>query len=321
MQFGRGCRFSCDFCAISVFFERRHKVRRTRDVLAEIENQQRKFVFFVDDNFLSDHQAAKRFLKELIPLRIRWVSQGSLDMTNDPELMQLLADSGCLGNVIGFESLDPRNLQRMKKGPNLLRSDGSKPFRHGWDQYDKPIQILRDHHLQTWAAFTLGHDHDTLELIRETSDFALRNKFCFAAYNILMPYPGTPLYQRLQAENRLLYDGRWWLHPEYRFNHAAFVPRNMSPDELTEACRECRRVWNTPASIFRRMWDPKTHLHSPVRLFAYLRYNPLYAREGRKKQGMLFGLFRQNPGERLPADKVSQTPGLSSETPVAELVG
>ena len=113
-----------------------------------------------------------------------------------------------------------------------------------------------------------------------------------------MPYPATPLYDRLKEENRLLFDGRWWLHPEYRFNQAAFVPKLMTPDELTEACWECRRNWNTPRSIFWRMWDFKTHLSSPVRLAAYLQYNPIYAREARKKQGMLFGLFRRSAGQR-----------------------
>ncbi len=124
MQFSRGCRFPCDFCAISRFFERNHYVRPTRDILAEIEQQNRKLIFFVDDNFLSDHEAAKRFLRELIPLRIRWVSQASIDMTHDLELMELLAESGCLGNVIGFESLNPGNLQQMKKAPNLVKKEG-----------------------------------------------------------------------------------------------------------------------------------------------------------------------------------------------------
>jgi radical SAM superfamily enzyme YgiQ (UPF0313 family) len=290
MQFGRGCRFACDFCSISVYFGRTQFVRRTHEVLAEIEAQDRRFVFFVDDNFLSDHQAAKLFLRELIPLKLRWVSQASLDMTRDPELMDLLEESGCLGNVIGFESLDRRNLRSMKKAPNLGR--------HVLDGYDKACEILRKHHFQTWASFTLGHDHDTPESIRETLDFAMRQKFCFAAFNILMPYPTTPLYARLREEGRLLWDGRWWLHPEYRFNQAAFVPANMSPDELTEACWNCRREWNTVGSIFRRMWDLKTHLSSPARLGAYLGYNPLYAKEAYKKQGMLFGLFRDSVNTR-----------------------
>ncbi len=290
MQFSRGCRYRCEFCAISAFFDHQHHVRPAREILTEIESQERKLVFFVDDNFLADHEAAKRFLRELVPMRIRWVSQASIDMTEDPELMELLVASGCLGNVIGFESLDRRNLKSMKKAPNLMRRD--------WDAYQGPCRVLRDHHLQTWAAFTLGHDHDTVESIRETFDFAMHHKFCFAAFNILMPYPGTPLYDRLAAGGRLLWDGQWWLHPEYRYNHAAFVPQNMSPEELTEVCWSCRRDWNTKAAIFRRVWDWKTHLSSLRRLAVYLAYNPLYAREAYKKQGMLFGLSRDSVAPR-----------------------
>ena len=291
MQFSRGCRFACDFCAISVFFNRTQFVRRTAEVLAESQN--RRFIFFVDDNFLSNHEAAKLFLRELIPMRIKWVSQASIDMTNDLELMELLAESGCLGNVIGFESLNPDNIKAMKKAPNLMQNAPQGSFRSGWDRYQAQCEILRDYHLQTWAAFTLGHDFDTEESIKETLDFAMQSKFCFSAFNILMPYPGTPFYDRLQRENRLLWDGNWWLHPEYRFNHAAFVPKNMTPEELTEACWQCRYQWNKASSIFHRMWDFKTHMSSLTRLSVYLQYNPLYAKEAYKKQGMLFGLFRK----------------------------
>jgi hypothetical protein len=174
----------------------------------------------------------------------------------------------------------------MKKAPNLVRK--------GWDRYESACRVLREHHLQTWAAFTLGHDGDTVGSIKETFDFTMTQKFCIAAYNILMPYPGTPLYDRLRREGRLLWDGRWWLHSEYRFNHAAFIPKNMTPEELTEACWYCRDNWNRASSIVRRMFDFKTHLSSPTRLGVYLAYNPLYAKETLKKQGMLFGLFRNS---------------------------
>lgn len=288
MQFSRGCRFACTFCAISSYFGRGHFVRRTREVLDEIEAQDRRFVFFVDDNFLSDHEAAKAFLRELVPMRIRWVSQASIDMTTDPELMQLLADSGCMGNVIGFESLERRNLRSMGKGPafRMRRGDGGELV---WDRYADAVAILRAHHLQTWAAFTLGHDHDTPETIRATADFALENKFCFGAFNILMPYPGTPLYDRLAREQRLLYDGRWWLHPEYRFNHASFQPARMTPAELTEACWQARQRWNGIGSVWRRLWDFDTHLHTPRRALTYLAYNPIYRKETLKKQGLRLG--------------------------------
>ena len=292
MQFSRGCRFACDFCAISTYFDRRHFVRRIDEVLAEIEAQERRLIFFVDDNLLNDHAAAKAFLRALIPLKIRWVSQASIDMTTDPELMDLVEASGGLGCVIGFESLDPRSLRSMKKAPSFLL--------RGWDRYETACDVLRQHHLQTWAAFTLGHDHDTLESIQATSEFARRHNFCFAAYNILMPYIGTPLYARLEREGRLLWDGRWWLHPAYRFNHAAFVPKHMSPDELTEACWRCRYDWNRASSVFKRMWDFKTHLSSPTRLAVYWTYNPLYAREAFRKHGMWFGRFRDSIHPHTP---------------------
>lgn len=316
MQFSRGCRFRCDFCAISAFFDHSHFVRRTREVLDEIEQQNRKLIFFVDDNFLSNHEAAKRFLRDLVPMRIRWVSQASIDMTDDPELMELLVESGCVGNVIGFESLDPRNIKGMRKAPNLVK-------RQTWDNYEKRCQVLRDHHLQTWAAFTIGHDFDTPESIRETFDFAMENKFCFAAYNILMPYPNTPLYRRLEEEGRLLWDGRWWLHPDYRYNHAAFVPRNMSPDELTEACWECRYKWNNKLAILQRMWDFKTHLSSLYRLGIYLTYNPIYGRESWRKQGMLFGLSRSSVTTRAPGPMAHLGPAAPAAAPQrpAALVG
>lgn len=290
VQVGRGCRFACEFCAISAFFKQQHTIRPAGEVLSEIGSQNRKLIFFIDDNFVSNHELAKAFLRQLIPLKIRWVGQGSIDMTEDPELMDLLEESGCQGLVIGFESIDPENLRLMRKASNL-----SKKFK-GWDCYDRQIQVLRKHHLQTWAAFTLGYDNDTPDTIRETLDFAEDNKFCFAAFNILMPYPGTPLYDRLQAEGRLLYGGKWWLHADYRVNSAAFVPRNMTPEQLTEAVWQCRKRWNSFPSIFKRVWDVQTHLNSAYRLGSYLAYNRLYAREALKKNGMFLGKQRAGPG-------------------------
>ncbi len=283
LQYGRGCRFACDFCAITRFFDRTQTVRPVADVIAEINDQDRKLLFFIDDNFVSDFDAAKELMRALIPLNIRWVSQGSIDMTEDPELMDLIEASGCQGFVIGFESVEPESIRGMRKASNL-----SRKFK-GWDRYSRQVEILREHHLQTWAAFTLGHDGDTLESIDETFHFAEGNKFCFAAFNILMPYPGTPLYGRLREEGRLLWDGKWWLHPDYRFNHAAFVPKHMTPDELTEAVWQCRYRWNSAGSILKRVWDTSTHLSSLYRLGTYFVYNRLFASEAFTKHGMYFG--------------------------------
>lgn len=279
LQFGRGCRFRCEFCAVGAFFQHRHTHRPVDDVVAEIRAQPRRTLFFVDDNLIADHAAAKELLRALVPLGVRWVSQASLDQVHDPELMQLFVDSGCMGNVLGFESLDPANLREMNKRQNL------SPF-----DPDEVAATLRSYGLQTWAAFLLGYDHETVESVRATCEWAIEKRFTFAAFNILMPYPGTPVYDRLREQGRLLYDGRWWLHPDYRFNHAAYRPARMTPDELTEAAWECRRRWNSLGSILHRVGDRRTNLSSPTRLALYLMYNPLYRREAFKRQGLVLGL-------------------------------
>ncbi|MCP4542872.1 MAG: B12-binding domain-containing radical SAM protein [Chloroflexi bacterium] len=281
VQFSRGCRFACEFCAVSTYFDQQHHCRAVTETIREIENQPRKHIFFVDDNLLANHTAAKVLLRALIPLRIQWVSQASIDMTEDPELMELIAESGCLGNVIGFESIDAHNLTEIDKLPNL---------NGGADRYARQIEILRQYGLQTWAAFTLGHDQDTPESIQALLEFALENRFTFAAFNVLMPYPGTPLYQRLQTENRLLYDGQWWLHPEYRFNYAAFRPAKMSADELTQLGFHCRKEFNSFKNIIWRALEPRTNMGSLYRFAIYAVYGRLFRQESFKKHGMRLGL-------------------------------
>jgi radical SAM superfamily enzyme YgiQ (UPF0313 family) len=280
LQFGRGCRYRCEFCAVGAYFDHHQYSRPVDEVVAEIQSQPRRDLFFVDDNLIADPEAAKRLLRALVPLRVRWVSQASIDQVRDPELMALLVESGCLGNVIGFESLEPGSLRQMRKGPNLV----------DFDRYEEAVSVIRGHHLQTWAAFVLGYDHDTPASILATCDWAIEHHFAFAAFNVLMPYPNTPLYRRLEEEGRLLYDGKWWIHPSYRFNHAAFRPARMTADELTEAAWACRRRWNSPPSIVRRAFDFETNMRSPLRLAVYALYNPLYRREAFKRQSMRLGL-------------------------------
>lgn len=280
LQFGRGCRFRCEYCAIGTYFDHHQYVRPVAEVVAEIEAQGRRNLFFVDDNILADFEAAKELFRALIPLKVRWVSQATIDQTRDRELMDLMVASGCLGNVIGFETLDPRNLEAMNKKSNL---------QGGFERYEAQIEILRDYGLQTWAAFLIGYDYDTPESIDDLFRWALDHKFTFAAFNVLMPYPGTAVYERFRKEKRLLYGGEWWLHPDYRFNHAAYRPHLMTADELTEAGWRCRSRYNSIPAIVSRAFDFKTNMRSPLRFGLYCAYNPLFRRESFKKQGMMLG--------------------------------
>lgn len=242
--------------------------------------QDRKFVFFVDDNIATDQKALTELCHALVPLKINWISQASLDVTQNKALMAIMQKSGCWGHVMGFESITPQSLRDAKKSPNIK----------GFSHYANEIKILREHGLQTWAAFTLGYDSDTLQSIEDTVAFALKHRFAFAAYNILMPYPNTPFYRQLQQERRLLYDEKWWLHPEYRFNQAAFIPKSMSPDELTDACHAARTHFNSIPSMIRRFSDIGVTLQSMRRVLSFWRYSLLFRKEVYKKHGMRFGL-------------------------------
>jgi len=280
VQFSRGCRFACSFCAVARYFDRGQYYRDIREVIAEIESQPRRLVFFVDDNINSYPERSLELYRALKPLRIRWVSQSTIDMAEDKRLMDAMLESGCLGHVVGFESVDPRNLKQMRKASNLPR----------WERYGRQLRVMREYGLQTWASFVLGYDYETPESVREVADFAMENRFTFAAFNILMPYPDTPMYRTLEREGRLLYGGKWWLHPDYRFNHAAFVPKRCTPDELTEACWQARKRFNSLGSLVHRALDFKTNMRNPVRFATYLQFNPVFRKEVFKKHGMRFGI-------------------------------
>ena len=280
LQFGRGCGFPCTFCAVGAYFERRHYRRAVDEVLREIESQERRLLFFVDDNIAADRRALTELCRALTPLRVQWVGQASLDVARDPELLDLLARSGNWGNVMGFESITPSSLHEARKTPNIAH----------FTRYREEVRRLREHGLQSWAAFTLGFDHDTPATIAATADFALQNRFAFAAFNILTPYPGTGLYERLQREGRLLYQGQWWLHPDYRFNCAAFRPLHMEPGELTTACQDARARFNSVPALLRRAAAAATFPRSAARLAAMWRYAGIFRRELRRKHGMRLGL-------------------------------
>jgi radical SAM superfamily enzyme YgiQ (UPF0313 family) len=120
LQFGRGCRYRCEFCAVGTYFGHHQYTRPVDEVVEEIRAQSRRTTSS-STTTSADRDGAKRLLRALVPLRVRWVSQASIDQVRDPELMSLFAESGCLGNVIGFESLDPESLRQMR--PNLAGFD------------------------------------------------------------------------------------------------------------------------------------------------------------------------------------------------------
>lgn len=277
VQFSRGCPHACTFCAPAVYFNRRQLFRAIDDVVREIAEQKLSTVMFVDDNLTAVRPAASELFAAIKPLRIRWASQGGLDMAEDPKFMDLMMRSGCAGHLVGIESTDPAALASMNKVRNLGVN------------YDRRLEVFRDFGMQLWAAFTVGHDTDTPESIARLCDWAIEKRFAFAAFNLLMPYPATPFYRQLERERRLLFDGAWWNHPDYRYNHAAFRPARMSPDALTRACFDAWDRFYSWRGILKRLRDRRTHWRSPFSLGIFLLYNSVFRREMYRMQDMSFG--------------------------------
>jgi len=242
VETGRGCRFPCEFCAIQTFFSRTYRARPVEHVIAELSalKAEKRVFFFVDDNFAGDLKAGKPLLAELGKLGIRWITQMSIDAAHDEDFLAELHRAGCRGVLIGFESLDEANLALMNKRFNNMRG-GFRPA----------LANLRRHGIFVYGTFIFGYDHDTPESFDAAVDFATEEGMYIAAFNHLTPFPGTPLYRRLQAERRLRFES-WWLDPAYRYNALPFTPKSLTSEQVTEGCVAARRRFYGWRNIARR---------------------------------------------------------------------
>ncbi|MFY9825444.1 MAG: radical SAM protein [Thermoanaerobaculia bacterium] len=277
VEAGRGCHFKCDFCAVQTVFSQTQTRRPAADILSELAGIGPKpLIFFVDDNITSNMKQAKEFFRALIPLKIKWVSQASINAAYDEEFLELLVASGCQGVLIGFESLNPLNLQTMNKGFNMMQGG-----------FEKALANLRRHHIRLYITFVFGYDEDTEESFAETVEFALRHKFYIAAFNHLTPFPGTPLYRRWEAEGRLRYE-KWWLDERYCYNQIPFQPRHMAPGRLQQGCVEAREQFYTWRNIWRRGLD-EVNRSNRAMWWHYYGINYLFRREVRQRDDYPLG--------------------------------
>ena len=224
VQVGRGCRFACDFCSIHAFYGTYRDQRDPADVVAEMRTlPRRRMVFFVDDNLYWRRDAFERLMRALIPLKMRWCCQITIDVAKDEALLDLMAAAGCALALIGFELLERESLVQMRKKWNGVAGS-----------YDDVVRRFHARGIMIYGTFVFGYDADTPASFERAARFAREQSLAIANFNPLTPMPGTGLYDRLRDEGRLIRPA-WWLDPNYGYGEA--------PSSSRAACRapSCRK--------------------------------------------------------------------------------
>lgn len=230
IQATRGCRNTCTFCSITAFHHNEFRQRPIANVLDELRTLKQN-ILFLDDNLTTDPEYAKELFTQMIPLGKKWSSQCCISICNDDELLELARKSGCIGLFIGLESISQVALQAWKKDCNKA------------DQYRQAIQKLHDQGMGIYAGIVLGTDDDDRSVFANTLEFLLQTKVDALQATIMTPFPGTPLYDKLDSEKRIT--DKDWSH--YDFKHVVFEPKHMAKDEL---CRGHQWILNRFYSRF-----------------------------------------------------------------------
>lgn len=273
-QLSRGCKFNCDFCSIKTMY---HCVRRKNEdiVFEELKAAKEKIIFFVDDNLFYDKSSAMSLFRKIAPLKKRWACQISIDAARDDALLTEMKKSGCFLVLIGFESLNAKSLEEMNKKANTALD------------YEEILKRLRRHRLMVYATFVLGCDSDNADVFDRTLQFAVKNNIAVTNFNPLIPMPGTRVYERMEKEGRLLYK-KWWLSDSYRYGETAFMPKNMSPEQLRDGCLKMRTSFYSAGCILKRLFASPINF-IPLNFFVFVTANLISHKEILKKQGQLLG--------------------------------
>ena len=233
----RGCSNRCDFCYLSTRGLRMSRqAREVRQVVAEFEASREPYGVFIDNNLGADREYLRRLCLALRSVGKIWSAAVCLDVTDDPGLVKLMALSGCTGVFVGLETLCDDNLAEAHK-----RCPGTA-------DYARRVAIFHAGGIEVNGSFVFGFDHDRKDVFERTVDWIERNRLACATFHVLTPYPGTPLFRRMEAQGRLLHKD--W--SRYDTATAVFRPRWMTPEELEAGYAYSYRRLFSLESIWKR---------------------------------------------------------------------
>lgn len=236
----RGCPFNCSFCSVILLFGRKYRYNSVDRVMAEIHRNgaNAQHIFFCDDNFTANRERIKELCERILRegLKLEWSAQVRVEAARDPELLKLMAKSGCYTVFVGLESINPATLKAYNKGQSV--------------EHIKDCVInFHKYGIRVHGMFVFGSEEDHYQVIRDTVTFSRQLDLDSLQYLILTPVPGTKVFAELEKQNRIIC--RDW--SQYDGHHTVFQPRQFLPHELQqETLRAMKKFYSWP-QVFRRL--------------------------------------------------------------------
>ncbi|MGD9765702.1 MAG: radical SAM protein [Candidatus Binatia bacterium] len=253
--FSRGCPHPCEYCAVQTYYARGFRTRPVHDVLADfaaIKALGANRILFLDDNPIANPTAAKELFRAMIPLKLKWASQCTINIARDPELLDLAARSGCVSLSIGLESINEESLDGIGKRFNQPR------------RFSEDLAALRAKGIQVIGLLMVGLDGDTVDTFARSLQFLIHNKVSFLKLFTPCPYPGTKYYDDMLAAGRITTDD-WG---RYDYGSALVQPAHMTADQMMAGFKAVYSGFYSVPAIIKRLFPPPPG--NPLETLAYL---------------------------------------------------
>ena len=260
VQTQRGCPYRCEFCAASLLISPAYKLKPVDKVIAEVRRIQeifpQPFIELADDNTFVSKERSKRLARALAAEKVRWFTETDVSLAEDEELLGLLQDAGCAQVLIGFESPLLAGLDGIERRANWKARQ--------WDRYLAAIRKIQSYGITVNGCFILGLDGTGPESFDAVRKFVSESGLFDVQITVQTAFPGTPLYERLHREGRILRDGAWELCTLFDVN---FRPQQMSVEELERGFRDLAvQLYDAEATrqrrrSFRNLWLESRRSH------------------------------------------------------------
>ena len=244
IQAGRGCPLGCEFCTVTQMYGKKFRTRPVEHIVEEIKRFNSKRLFFVDDNIFLSRSYAYELCEALAPLKVEWVSQGSMELIcRDEELLKLAVRSGCISLFVGIESVDQETLNGANKQFNQVRN------------YKENIRKMHNAGIMVVGSFIFGFEEDTSVCYDKVLDFAVENSLYMVNCGIMTPFPGSVTYDKARRDGKID-DFRW---SQYTGTSLVWRHPTMSKEEIEARYDRFRRQFYSLPSIARRFWANRAH--------------------------------------------------------------